>query len=165
MVKIPNSKFCFKHYSRYRQRYISNNGVLRRLRCDKAQTFRAKKVQLFCNTNNIKLLFAPVDDHRAIGVVERMIQTLKRRLGVLGIDPANTPYKLASDVAEIIKTLRIAPQDVTKISPFEAYMGRKSNIPLSNMATASSPTNLYWENAKHACLDRKTSQSRFYQPK
>ena len=85
------------------QRYISDNGVPRRLRCDQAQTFRAKNFQLVCRINNIKLLLAPVDDHRAIGVVERMIQILKRRLAVLRIDQTNTPYKLASDVAKIKK--------------------------------------------------------------
>ena len=137
------------------QRYISNNGVPRRLRCDHSQTFRAKKFQIFCNTKNIKLLFAPVDDHRAIGVVERMIQTLKRRLAVMRIDKINSPYRLASNVAEIIKTLRITPHDVTKNSPFEAHMGLKPKTPLSNIATSSTPNNLSWENAKHACLDRK----------
>ena len=96
-----------------------------------------------------------MDDHRAIGVVERMIQTLKRRLAVMRIDNMNTPYKLASDVAEIIKTLRITPHSVTKISPFEAHIGLTPNTPLSNLATNSSPNNLSWENAKHACLDRK----------
>ena len=84
------------------QRYISNNVVPRRLRCDQAQTFRAKKFQLFCNTSNTKLLFPQDDDHRAIGVVQRMIQTLKRRLAVIRIDKTTTPYKLASNVAEII---------------------------------------------------------------
>ena len=49
---------------KFMQRYIFNNRVPRRLRCDQTQTFRAKKFHLFCNTNNIKLLFAPVDDHR-----------------------------------------------------------------------------------------------------
>ena len=117
---------------KFMQRYISNNGVPRRLRCDQAQTFRAKKFQLFCNSNNIKLLFAPVDDHRAIGVVERMIQTLKRRLAVMRIDKTNTPHPT-----------------------FEAHLGRKPNTPLSNIATNSTPNNLNWENAKHACLDRK----------
>ena len=140
---------------KFMQRYISNNGVPRRLRCDQAQTFRAKKFQHFCNSNNIKLLFAPVDDHRAIGVVERMIQTLKRRLAVMRIDKTNTPYRLASDVAEIIKTLRITPYGVKQISLFEAHLGRKPNTPLSNIATNSTPNNLNWENAKHACLDRK----------
>ena len=84
-----------------------------------------------------------------------MIQTLKRRLGVMRIDPAKTTNKLTSDIAETIKTLRITPHCVTKISPFEAHMGRKPKTPLSNLATTSSPTNLNWENEKHACLDRK----------
>ena len=160
MVQISNSKSCFEYYKgcrhKFMQRHISNNGVPHRKRCDQAQTLRAKKFQFFCNTNhNIKLFFAPVDDHRVNGVVERMIQTLKRRVGVMRIEPANTPYKLTWDVAEIIKTLRITPHGVTKMSPFEAHMGRKPNTPLSNLATTSSPTNLTWENAKHACLDRK----------
>ena len=70
----------------FMQRYIFNNWVPRRLRCDQAQTFRAKKFHLFCNTNNIKVLFTSVDDHRAIGVVKRMSQTLKRRLAVMKFD-------------------------------------------------------------------------------
>ena len=71
------------------------------------------------------------------------------------IHKTNTAYKLASDVAEIIKTLRITRHSVTKISPFEAHVGRKTNTTLSNLATNSSPNNLNWENAKHVCLDRK----------
>ena len=71
------------------------------------------------------------------------------------IDKTNTPYKLASDVAEIIKTLRITPHGVRKISPFEAHMSQKPNTPLSKIATSSTPNNLNWENAKCACLDRK----------
>ena len=34
-------------------------------------------------------------------------------------------------------------------------MGRTPNTSLSNVATSSSPYNLNWENAKHACLDQK----------
>ena len=34
-------------------------------------------------------------------------------------------------------------------------MGRKANTPLSNITTNSSPSNLNWEKAKHACLARK----------
>ena len=71
------------------------------------------------------------------------------------IDKSNTPYKLASDVAGIIKTLRITPHGVTKISLFGAHMGRTPNIPLSNIAKTSSPNNLNWDNAEHACLDQK----------
>ena len=157
--KIPTAKFVSNATAdiaiKFMQRYISNNRVPKRLRCDQAQTFRAKKLHIFCRTNNRKILFAPVDDHRAIGVVEGMIQTIKRRLAVMKIDQSNTPYKLASGVAEIMKTLRITPHGVTKISPFEANMGGKPNTPLSNIATNSSPKNLNWESAKHACLYRK----------
>ena len=53
------------------------------------------------------------------------------------IDKSNTPYKLASDVAEIIKSLRITTHGVTKTSPFEAHMGRKLNTPLFKPATTS----------------------------
>ena len=53
------------------------------------------------------------------------------------IDQSNTPYKLAPDVAEIKKSLRITTHGVTKTSPFEAHMGKKLNIPLSNAAVTS----------------------------
>ena len=66
-----------------------------------------------------------------------MIQTLKRQLGVMRKDPANTPYILASDIAKIVKTLRITPHGVTKVSPFEAHMCRKPNTHLSNLARRS----------------------------
>ena len=137
------------------QRYISNNGVPRGIKMRSDPNIQSKEIPTFCNSNNIKLFFAPVDDHRAIGVVERIVQTLKRRLAVMRIDKTNTSYRLASDVAEIIKTSRITPHGVTKVSPFEALLGRKPNTPLSNIATNTTPNNLNWENAKHACLDRK----------
>ena len=131
---------------KFMQRCISNNGVPRRLICDQAQTFRAKKISTFSKTSNIKLLFAPVDEHKVKGVVKRMIQILKGKLGVIRINQSNTQYKLASDVAELIKILRITPHGITNISPFEA---NKSLYP------TSSPNNFNWENAKHACLNRK----------
>ena len=71
------------------------------------------------------------------------------------IDKIKTPYKLASDMANTFKTLRITPHGVTKLSPFESHMDRKPNSSLSNVAASSSPNNLSRESAKHACLDRK----------
>ena len=37
---------------KFMQRYASNNGVPRRLRCDQAQTFRAKKFQIIHFSSN-----------------------------------------------------------------------------------------------------------------
>ena len=51
------------------------------------------------------------------------------------IDKNNKPYKLASDVAELIKTFRITPHAITKTTPFEAHYGRRPNTRLSNICT------------------------------
>ena len=68
--------------------------------CDQEQTFRAE-IPTCCNTNNIKVVFAPVDEHRSTGFVERLIWTLM--LGVMRVDGNNIPYNIASHVAEIKK--------------------------------------------------------------
>ena len=57
------------------QRYISTSKVR------PSTDIQEQKFQLFCDINNLILLFAPVDDHRAIGVVKGVSQTLK---GILG---------------------------------------------------------------------------------
>ena len=90
------------------QRYILINEVTQKLRCDQAQTIWAKNFQIHSKSKNIKLFFALVDNHISIKLVERMIQTLKLGLGVMRIDHM-TPFKFASNRAEIIKTLRITP--------------------------------------------------------
>ena len=140
---------------RFMQNHIVNQGVPRAIRCDQAQGFRAKKFLIYCKSHNIKLIFAPVDDHRAIGMVERLIRTLKSRLAIMKIDKTNRPYKLASDVAELIKTLRITPNSSTKVTPFESHYGRKANTPISNLSTSPKLSNLSWENTKLSCLDEK----------
>ena len=59
--KFPTAKFVSNTTAdiaiKFMQRYISNNGVRRKLRCDQAQSFRAKKFQLFCNSNKNKTTF------------------------------------------------------------------------------------------------------------
>ena len=69
------------------QKYCEFHGIPRNIRCDQAQTFKAKAFDLICKNKNIKLIFSPTHDHRARGMVERLIQTIKRRLGSLILDP------------------------------------------------------------------------------
>ena len=114
---------------------IVNHGDPRNVRCDQAQGFRAKKFRLQCKNNHIKLIFAPVDDRRSMGMVERLIRTLKTDLTVMKTDERNKPYKLSSDVAELLKTLRMTPNATTKTTPLEAQFSRKPNTLLSNIAT------------------------------
>ena len=68
------------------QRYKSNNGYPANLGANKHKKFWPKNQLFFCNTNNIKFFFAPLDDHRPIGVVEVLLQTPQRRLAVIRID-------------------------------------------------------------------------------
>ena len=71
------------------------------------------------------------------------------------IDTNNKSYKLASDVAELIKTLRITPHATTKTTPFDAHYWLKPNTPLGYICTLSKISNLSWENTKFSCLDEK----------
>ena len=157
--RFPSAKIVANNKAdtiiKFMQTHIVNHGVPRNIRCDQAQGFRAKKFMIYCKSKNIKLIFALVDDHRSMGMVERLIRTLKTRLSIMKINKNNTPYKLASDVAELIKTLRITPHATTKITPFEAHYGRKPNTPLTNICTTPKISTLSWENTKLLCLDEK----------
>ena len=55
-----------------------NHGIPRTIRLDQATCLVGKQVTSYCNENSIDILDAPVGDHRAIGLVERLIQTIKR---------------------------------------------------------------------------------------
>ena len=63
--------------------YIETHGIPRSIRLDQAKCLVGNQVKVFCNKNNIEIIEAPVNDHRAIGLVERLIQTSKRRLACI----------------------------------------------------------------------------------
>ena len=60
--------------------YAYTHGIPRTIRLDQATCLVGKHVTNYCNENNINIIDAPVGGYRAIGLVERMIQTIKRRL-------------------------------------------------------------------------------------
>ena len=120
----------------YLERYCRLHGIPRSIRCDQAQAVKAKEFELFCKNRNIKLILAPADDHRGTGIVERLIQTMKRRLAVLDVDPYWSTVTLANRVANIIiENNRLIPNSTTKITPFEAHFGRKLITEISNITT------------------------------
>ena len=49
----------------------------RNIRLDQARCLIGHKVKNFCKQNNINIITAPANDHRAIGLLERSIQTIK----------------------------------------------------------------------------------------
>ena len=60
--------------------YIENHGIQRSIRLDQAKCLVGNQVKTFCNKNNTDIIEAPVNNHRAIGLVERFIQAIKNRL-------------------------------------------------------------------------------------
>ena len=70
----------------YLDSYYKVHGIPRSIRCNHDQAFKAKEFEIYCKNKNIKLILAPLGDHRGTGMVERLIQSLKRKLNVLDID-------------------------------------------------------------------------------
>ena len=139
----------------YLDSYSKVHGISRSIRCDLAQAFKAREIEIYCKNKNIKLILAPAGDHRGTGMVERLIQTIKRRLSVLDIDPKWTQTTLSERVANIIENIRLIPNATTKISPFEAYFGRKPNTEISNIITKPSHKNLSYKKLRSNCLDKE----------
>ena len=60
------------------------------------------------------------------------------------IDLEKKTYKHASDVAELIKTLRVTPHATRKVTPFEEHYGREPNTTLNIICTTPKYSNLSW---------------------
>ena len=123
--------------------YIHFHGVPRSFRIDQARCLIGNQVKNFCTKNNNNLLPAPVNDHRAIGLVERLISTIKQSLAC--IREANkelNSFTIKAALKSIIYQLRICKQKTTKILPFESHFGRKANTPLSNISTKPNSSDL-----------------------
>ena len=89
--------------------YIYHHGVPRTIRLDQARCFTGKKFEIFCTENNIVPIYAPADDHRAIGLVELIIQTIKRQLSCMK-SQLNKKINLENSLKAIIQRLRISKQ-------------------------------------------------------
>ena len=62
------------------KKFIYSHGVPRTVRLDQDRCFTGKKFETFGTENSITPIYAPANDHRAIGLGERLIQTIKRQL-------------------------------------------------------------------------------------
>ena len=64
------------NFLKFFQEYVFLHGIPRTIRLDQARCQTGQQVTTFCSQNNIQLIEAPIHDHRAIGLVERLIQTI-----------------------------------------------------------------------------------------
>ena len=65
---------------KFLQEYDLLHGIPRSYRLDQARCQTVHQIKAFCSQKNIQLIEAPKHNHRAIGLVERLIQTIKNRL-------------------------------------------------------------------------------------
>ena len=137
--------------------YIENHRIPRSIRSDQAKCLVGNQVKTFCNKNNIDIIEAPVNNHRAIGLVERLIQTIKNRLAGIKEEKSSTnTFHVKHALNIIIHQLRICKQRTTEILPFEAHFGRKPNTPLRVISTKPKLSNLTYENIISYYLDEET---------
>ena len=137
--------------------YFENHGIPRSIRLDQAKCLVGNQVKIFCNKNNIDIIEAPVNYYRAIGLVDRLIQTIKNRLACIKEEKSSTKaFHVKHALKIIIHQLRIFKQRTTKISPLEAHFGRKPNTPLSVISTKPKLSNLTYENIINYYLDEET---------
>ena len=107
--------------------YIENHGIPQSIRLDQAKCLVGNRVKTFCNKNNIDTIEAPVNSHRAIGFVERLIQTIKNRLASIKEEKScNNVFHVKHALKIIIHQLRVCKQETTKISLLEAHFGKKT---------------------------------------
>ena len=136
--------------------YNQLHGVPRNIKLDQARFSIGYKVNNFCKQNNINIVTAPANDHRAIGLVERLIQTIKRRLSCIKLDKRNNTFTIKEAIKSIVNQLRICKQKTTNVTPFQAHFRRKLNIRLSNFSTIPRSSNLSYEIFLHHYLDADT---------
>ena len=145
------------NFIKFLDMYIENHGIPRSIRLDQVKCLVGNQVKTFCNKKNIDIIEAPVNDHRAIGLVERLNQTIKNRLACIKKEKSSTnAFHVKHALKIIIHQLRICKQRTTKISPFEAHFGRKPNTPLSVISTKPKLSNLTYENIINYYLDEET---------
>ena len=131
------------------------HGLPRSRRLDPARCQTDNQIKAYCSQNNIQLIEDPIHDHRAIGLVERLIQTIKNRLACIKT-AAQKQFNLKASISSIIYQLRICRQKTINISPFEAPFGRKANTPLSNISTEPDPNSLTYKRLLNKYLDLET---------
>ena len=142
--------------SNYLEEYCRFHGIPRSLRCDQAQAFKAREFEIFCKNKNIKLILDLAGDHRATGIAERLIQTMKRIIAVMEHDPLWSSSDLATILAKTIESIRLIPNATTKIKPIVAHFGRHPNTEVSNIITKQSNKNISYKQINKYASDQST---------
>ena len=133
-----------KKVTKFLESYIRIHGLPHSIRTDHVSGFKNNLVQQVLSSRGIKHTLSPVGDHRGSGLVERTIQTIKRKLGTEQLDPNFGNFKEV--LHRIIEDIRKSNHSTLKKSSFELHFGRKPNTE--------------WSQAFHNILNSDTSAQR-----
>ena len=114
-----------KKIVKFLRSYIRNHGIPESIRTDHGSGFNSEVVKEFCKSRGKKHILTAVGDHRSCGLVERSIQTIKRKLGTETLDP--NFKNLKSTLQQFIDNIRKTKHSTLKLSPFELDFERKPN--------------------------------------
>ena len=82
--------------------YIQIHVVPKNIRLDQARCLIRYQVKNFCTQHNINIITAPGNNQRAIGLVERLIQTIKRRLSCMKLDNRSNTFTIKEAIINSI---------------------------------------------------------------
>ena len=80
---------------------IFKPGVPQNIRLDQARCLIGYKVKNFSKQHNVNIITAPGIDQRAVGLVERLIQTIKRRISCMKLDNRNNTFTIKEAIRYI----------------------------------------------------------------
>ena len=72
-----------QNFLKFLQENVLVHGIPRTIRLDQAECQIGQQSKAFCNQIDIQLIGAPIHDHRAIGLVEKLIQRIENRLACI----------------------------------------------------------------------------------
>ncbi len=103
-------------------------GIPRRLRSDQGTAFTSRELKEFCERNNIDQIFSPAGDHRGTEQVERLIRTIKERLGALEIEAKgdNNLFQLGIALKKVLWGIRTTSNPETKKIAFRKLFGQET---------------------------------------
>ena len=82
--------------------------------------FKSRDFKVSCKDNNINLILAPAGDHRATGMVGKIIQTKRRRLGGMALGTLWSSEDISTIKANTAQIIRLIPNCNTKLAFFGA---------------------------------------------
>ena len=108
-------------------------------------------------------IYAPANDHRAIDLAERLIQTIKQQLSCMKTQ-LKKKFNLEQSLHAIIQQLRISKQNSIDTTPFEAQFGRTCNPPISTITTKSNNNHLNYNKLIQHYLNADIIPGRSHRP-